>query len=134
MMLKCLCGDVAIELENRPAFINECNCTLCARTGARWGYFDPSDVRVEGHTSAFSRKDKEAPNAEVHFCPTCGSTTHFVLTESAISRFGKNSLMGVNMWLAEPHELSGLELRYPDGAQWPGEGEFAYVHEPRIIG
>lgn len=133
MRLLCLCGDVEIKLDKRPAFINECNCTLCARTGARWGYFHPSEATVDGDTSAFSRKDKGFPNAEVHFCPTCGSTTHFVLTESAISRFGKNSLMGVNMWLAEAHELSGLELRYPDGAQWTGEGEFTYVREPQII-
>lgn len=133
MTLSCLCGDVEIKLEKRPAFINECNCRLCSRTGARWGYYHPSDVTVGGGTSAFSRKDKGDPNAEVHFCPACGSTTHFVLTASAISRFGENSVMGVNMWLAEPYELAGLELRYPDGAKWTGEGEFTYLREPRII-
>jgi hypothetical protein len=69
----------------------------------------------------------------VHFCADCGSTTLFVLTEGAVSKFG-NTLMGVNMWLAAERDLAGLELRYPDGQAWSGDGGFVYVREPRIIG
>lgn len=130
--LACLCGQIRIELEKRPDFIHECNCTLCSKTGARWGYFHPSEVSVHGPTSGFRRADKDEANAEVHFCPTCGSTTHFVLTESAVSRFG-NSFVGINMWLADASALAGTELRYPDGRSWSGEGEFSYVREACII-
>ena len=130
--LACLCGRIRIELEKRPDFIHECNCTLCSKTGARWGYFHPSEVSAHGPTSGFRRADKDEANAEVHFCPTCGSTTHFVLTESAVSRFG-NSLVGINMWLADASALAGTELRYPDGRSWSGEGEFSYVREACII-
>ena len=112
--LSCLCGQIALELAKRPDFIHECNCTLCAKTGARWGYFHPSEVSVEGGTSGYCRSDKDAPNAQVRFCPTCGATTHFVLTEQAVARFG-DSLMGVNMGLADARNLAGIELRYPDG-------------------
>lgn len=131
--LTCLCGEIRISLEKLPDFINECNCTLCAKTGARWGYFHPSQVSIQGSTKGFCRADKEEPNAQVHFCPRCGSTTHFVLTQSAISKFG-NSVMGVNMWLADSRELAGIELRYPDGKTWPGEGDFSYLRGPRTIG
>jgi hypothetical protein len=131
--LSCLCGGVRIALAKRPDFIHECNCTLCRKSGARWGYFHPSEVSVEGSGPGYSRSDKDDPNAEVHFCPTCGATTHFVLTESAVAKFG-NGLVGVNMWLADPEDLSGIELRFPDGAAWPGEGDFAYLCEPRILG
>ncbi|HEY2481275.1 MAG TPA: hypothetical protein VGI30_03620, partial [Caulobacteraceae bacterium] len=62
-----------------------------------------------------------------------GSTTHFVLTEAAVSKFG-NTLVGVNMWLADQRDLAGIELRYPDGQAWSGVGGFSYVREPRIIG
>jgi hypothetical protein len=55
------------------------------------------------------------------------------LTASAISKFG-NSQMGVNMYLAEEKDLAGIELRFPDGRAWPGEGGFSYVQEARIIG
>ena len=130
--LSCLCGHVRIGLKKRPDFIHECNCTLCSKTGARWGYFHPSDVFVEGITTGFCRDDKDDPSAQVHFCPSCGSTTHFVLTESAVSKFG-NSLMGANMWLADAQDLAGTELRFPDGRSWSGAGDFGYVREPRII-
>ena len=133
LTLSCLCGEIRIKVERRPDFIHECNCLMCSKTGARWGYFHPSQVSVEGITEGYCRKDKSDPNALVRFCPTCGSTTHFVLTANAVSKFG-NTLMGVNMWLADEGDLAGIELRYPDGRAWSGEGDFGYVREARIIG
>jgi hypothetical protein len=131
-LLTCLCGEVRINVRTRPDFINECNCELCSKTGARWAYFDPQQVSVEGNSHGYRRPDKDDPNAEVHFCLNCGATTHFVLTESAVAKFG-NSLVGVNMWLADPRDLAGIELRYPDGRSWSGEGDFSFVREPLLI-
>ena len=133
LKLSCLCGQVALEVGKRPDYINECNCTLCSKSGARWAYFHPSEVGVAGSTKGYSREDKADPAAEVHFCPVCGSTTHYTLTASAVSRFG-NTVMGVNMALADESDLAGIELRYPDGRTWPGEGQFGYVREARILG
>jgi hypothetical protein len=106
---------------------------LCSKTGARWAYFSPAEVVVDGSTTGYCRADKEDPNAEVHFCAGCGSTTHFVLTKAAVSKFG-NTLMGVNMWLADERDLRGVEVRYPDGQAWSGVGGFDYVREARVIG
>jgi hypothetical protein len=131
--LSCLCGRVRIRIDKRPDHINECNCLLCSKTGARWAYFHPSEVRVEGGTSFYCREDKDDPAAEIRFCAGCGSTTHFTLTATAVSRFG-NSLIGVNMRLADERGLAGIELRYPDGRAWSGEGAFGYVREARILG
>jgi len=133
LKLSCLCGQVNVEIDKKPAYINECNCTLCSKSGARWGYFHPSEVNVEGATQGYSRDDKADPAAQLHFCQKCGATTHFVLTESAISRFG-NVQMGVNMRLADERDLAGIELRYPDGRAWSGKGGFGYVRDARIIG
>ena len=129
----CHCGQARIELGARPEYVNECNCSLCSKTGARWAYFPPSEVRVSGATQGYRRADKADPNAEVHFCATCGATTHFLLTESAIAKFG-NTMMGVNMRLADEGELAGIELRFPDGKAWAGEGPFDYVHQARPLG
>src|SRR5689334_1740633 len=112
MVLACHCGEVRVELRKRPDFINECNCTLCAKSGARWGYFHPSEVSVVGETKGYSRQDKADAAAELHFCPHCGSTTHYVLTPGAVAKYG-NVMMGVNMRLADERDLAGLELRYP---------------------
>jgi hypothetical protein len=38
------------------------------------------------------------------------------------------------MRLADEKDLAGIELRYPDGRAWAGEGEFAYVRDARILG
>lgn len=133
LQLSCLCGQVRIATEKRPDYIHECNCTLCTKSGARWAYYHPSEVSVEGATNTYSRQDKDDPAAEIHFCPACGATTHFTLTESAVSKFG-NSMMGVNMWLADEKDLAGVELRFPDGRTWSGAGDFSYVREARILG
>ncbi|MDR3462300.1 MAG: aldehyde-activating protein [Beijerinckiaceae bacterium] len=133
LKLSCLCGHVHIEIPKRPDFANECNCTLCSKSGARWAYFHPSDVSVVGPTKGYRRDDKDDPAAEVHFCENCGSTTHFILTPSAVARFG-NSQMGVNLRLADEKDLAGIELRYPDGRAWPGKGAYGYVREARIMG
>jgi hypothetical protein len=39
MTLSCLCGQVHVTVQTRPEYVNERNCTLCSKTGARWGYF-----------------------------------------------------------------------------------------------
>lgn len=133
LKLTCLCGQVRIGLTKRPDFINECNCTLCSKSGARWSYFHPLEVSVNGATGEYSREDKDDPAAQIHFCDRCGSTTHFTLTESAISKFG-NVQTGVNMLLANKSNLTGIELRYPDGPAWSGRANFGYVQEARVIG
>jgi hypothetical protein len=131
--LSCHCGHIRIEVKKRPDYVNACNCTVCSKSGARWAYFHPSEVNVEGQAKGYCRKDKADPAAEIQFCPTCGSTTHFTLTASAVSKFG-NGMMGVNMGLADEDDLAGIELRYPDGRAWLGEGGFDYVRAARIMG
>lgn len=131
--LSCHCGQIRVQTRKRPDYIHECNCSLCSKAGARWGYFQPSEVIVEGKAEGYCRKDKADPAALLQFCAKCGSTTHFVLTQSAVSRHG-NVVMGVNMRLAEESDLAGIELRYPDGRSWSGEGGFGYVREARILG
>jgi hypothetical protein len=133
LTLSCLCGQVRIVLPKRPDFINECNCTLCSKSGVRWAYFHPDEVAIKGATKGYRRGDKEDPAAEIRFCEHCGSTTHFVLTPRAVSKFG-NVQLGVNMRLADESELAGVELRYPDGRAWSGQGGFGFVRAARILG
>jgi hypothetical protein len=132
LTLTCHCGQIRVALHKRPDFINECNCTLCSKSGAQWAYFHPSEVTVKGTPAGYMRADKAEPGAQVQFCANCGATTHFRLTPGAVAKFG-DTMMGVNMRLADEAELAGIELRYPDGRAWPGEGEFAYVREARVL-
>lgn len=130
--LSCLCGAVKITLNALPGHINECNCTLCRKSGASWGYYEPGQVEISGETNGYQRADKQPASVEVHSCIRCGATTHFQLTEAAIAEAG-NTVIGINMALSDPSELAGVELRYPDGLNWNGEGDFGYVREPRVL-
>lgn len=131
--LSCLCGAVRLELANRPEYVNACNCTLCCKTGAHWAYFPPGDLAVAGTTAHYTRQDKPDAGAQVHFCPTCGVTTHFTLTPAMIAVHG-NTMVGVNIQLADAPDLAGVELRYPDGRGWAGSGEFSYLREASTYG
>jgi len=130
--LACLCGAVRVMVAARPDFLNECNCQLCRKSGARWGYFPPDQVQVEGATATYCRTDKPDPGADLHFCPTCGATTHFTLTASAVARHG-NVVCGVNLRLAEAGDLAGVELRFPDGATYSGEGPVPYLRTAEVL-
>ncbi len=130
--LTCHCRRVSLQTTRRPDFIHECNCSLCQKTGAIWGYFAPDEVATDGETSSYCRSDKSEPGVDVHFCANCGATTHFKLTEAAKEKHG-DTMMGVNMRLADAQDLHGIELRFPDGRAWSGVGEFGYVRAARII-
>ena len=45
-----------------------------------------------------------------------------------------NTMMGINVRLADEADLAGIELRFPDGRAWSGEGAFDHVREARIFG
>ena len=122
----CLCGAVRIELPAPPPFIHDCDCTLCRKSGAAWGYFPADAVRASGGTRSFVRTDKPGAAAAVQHCPACGSTTHFVMTEAFRAAHPDADMVGVNMRLFAPDELAGIEVRFPDGYNWPGSGAFAY--------
>ena len=123
---------LAQRIERRPEFIHECNCSLCSKSGAIWGYFQPAAVVVEGATAGYCRTDKPQPGVSIRFCPNCGATTHFELTDVAIAKFG-NTVLGVNMRLADEADLHGVEVRYPDGRSW-SDGSYGYVRQPRVLG
>jgi hypothetical protein len=130
----CLCGAVSVTIEARPEFIHDCNCSLCRRAGAAWGYFSSGSVTISGNTTFFVRRDKSVAGAEVHSCERCAATTHFELTKSFKAQNPSADQVGVNMKLFDPDELEGVEVRFPDGRNWPGEGPFGYRRAAATIG
>ncbi|WP_379552052.1 GFA family protein [Qipengyuania sp. DGS5-3] len=114
----CHCGAVSVEIERKPDFINLCDCSLCLKLGGAWGYFASDEATVSGSTSSYRRADYEAPAVQAHFCATCGTTTHWTLTEHH-----PGDRMGVNMRIFEPAMLAGVEARTLDGRNWFGGGE-----------
>lgn len=129
----CLCGAVSVTIETKPDFVHDCNCSLCRKTGSAWGYFAPASVTTTGTTTSFARRDKAAAAVEVHACETCAATTHWVRTAGFRDAYGSNDIVGVNMKLFDPDALEGVEIRFPDGKAWQGDGAFGYRRAPLTI-
>ena len=130
----CLCGAVSVTIDAPPDFIHDCNCDLCRKSGGAWGYFSSSRVRTDGLTSFVMRTDKADPAAEVHSCRSCSTTTHFTMARSFTDRHGPIDMVGVNMRLFSPGELEGVEVRFPNGRDWSGDGAFEYRRPAVVIG
>jgi hypothetical protein len=76
----CHCGGVRFEIAEPPAWVMDCNCTVCRRYGALWTYFEGDD-----QTKLLMTPDKDATATYMwgeralafHFCKTCGCVTHW---------------------------------------------------------
>ena len=130
----CICGATEITIDARPEFIHDCNCGLCRKTGAAWGYFPSAAVSVKAAASTtYERDDKAAPVVAIHACADCATTTHFTASESYAALHPEVDQVGVNMKLFDPDELIGVEVRYPDGKNWSGTGPFGYRRDPMTV-
>lgn len=126
MTSTCACGAVEITVKRPPEFIYDCNCNLCRKTGSAWGYFAPREVTAVGRTTTFVRTDKPVPIVAIHACAQCSSTTHFVLTDTYKAQHPGIDQVGVNMRLFDPDALNGIDVHYPNGKDWSGEGPFGF--------
>lgn len=134
MTANCLCGAVSVTVDAKPDFIHDCNCSLCRKSGGAWGYFPTAMVTTSGETISFLRRDKEGAAAEVQSCPNCGTTTHWTFSQAFKTQNETVDLMGVNMRIFDPKDLVGIEVRFPNGAGWSGQGPFEYRRDPMTIG
>ena len=109
----CHCGDAGWTLRGDPGSITACNCTLCRRYGALWAY-DYVDGRIEVHgtTQSYTRRGKDKPALEMHFCPTCACITHWLGTR--LEDDGRRRI-AVNVRLAPPEEIAHLSIDHFDG-------------------
>jgi hypothetical protein len=124
----CHCGAVTLKLAEKPDYLFDCNCSTCSKHGVLWGYFDPRQVTISGATKAYSRIDREVPAVDLHFCGTCGSSTHWT-PKAHVPQYR----MGTNMRLFAAQDLAGIPLHFPDGAGWSGEGDFGMRKESIVF-
>ena len=71
----CHCTTVRFELQALPAFVLDCNCTICRRYGALWAYPKPDEVKrmSAAGTDTYVWGDREIA---FHRCSGCGCVTH----------------------------------------------------------
>ncbi len=130
---QCLCGAVSVTIDAKPDFINDCNCSLCRKVGGAWGYFCSTSVKTTGDTLSTMRPDRKSPGVEIHACKNCATTTHWVLTDSFKMQNPTVDQMGVNMRLFDLEDLDGIEVRFPNGNDWTGDGPYGFRRPPITI-
>ena len=109
----CHCGAVRITIPTAPDYINDCNCSLCVKHGATWGYFKRSEVGVTGdQIGSYVHPRMAHPFVRLNFCGGCGCTTHCVAIDDA------TDWACVNTRLFEPEDMAAVEVRHPDGRGW----------------
>ena len=109
----CHCQAVSLTISARPADLNVCNCSSCAKNGGLWGYFNPTEVVIAGQTSGYVRRDMKTAYLTTHFCTKCGVLTHWSPLPNA-----PQNRMGINMRLFPAEATDGLETRHHDGQSW----------------
>ena len=106
----CHCGAVRFEVETAPDEVTDCNCSICRRYGALWGYYQRPQVRFaadNGPTDVYIWGDRML---EFHRCRACGVVSHWSATDPTYQR------MGVNARLMPPEVLAAIPVRHGDGA------------------
>ena len=115
----CHCGGVRFTLKRLPEDVGSCNCSLCRRLGALFGYYTESEVELhfeENATCTYVQGDK---CIRVHRCRICGCTTHWDGIEGyGRGPEGKDPRMAVNCRLLEREVLAAIPIRKIDGASW----------------
>jgi hypothetical protein len=71
----CHCHAVRFEIDQAPAWVLDCNCSVCRRYGALWAYYRSGLRLVSDADATFSYLWGDRAIA-FHHCKTCGCTTH----------------------------------------------------------
>ena len=106
----CDCGAVTFTVPGPPAYRNACQCGLCRRYGAVWGYYRPDEVRFGGAPEALERYTR-GPDPMIAFvrCRGCGCVTHWADLDPEATR------LGVNTTMMPEAELEGIDVRHAPG-------------------
>ena len=116
----CHCGAVEVTVPRAPEKVTLCNCSMCRRYGALWGYYLPRDVVVKAApdaTQGYVWGDKVIRFVR---CANCGCVTHYDLI---VSR-GPDDTMAVNMRMFAPEQVGNVKIRRFDGA-----GSWKYLED-----
>ena len=113
----CHCGAVTLTAPQTPKEVTECNCSICRRLGARWAYYDRSEIgmNLPGSTRPYVWGDRMLA---FHRCRNCGCVTHWVSLNGAYTRMGINARM-----------IDGLDFQKVRIRQFDGAKTWAYVDE-----
>ena len=105
----CHCGALTLDLDEAPAQVTDCNCSICRRYGVLWAYYAPAQVKVSSGPQTTETYQWGERKIEFHRCRSCGCVSHW-------SRIGGGNRMGVNARLLPLDVVGKARVRHLDGA------------------
>ncbi|MDH3219604.1 MAG: aldehyde-activating protein [Gammaproteobacteria bacterium] len=106
----CHCGNIRLEAAQLPATLTSCNCSICHRLGALWGYFDAAEVGIKTGAQPLSAYSWGDRSITYHCCSRCGCTTHYTMTEP-----DGRERVAINCRMAPATEIGAIPIRRFDG-------------------
>jgi hypothetical protein len=119
----CHCGSITITIPTPPAYINECQCSICYRYGAGWAYYPREEVKISAIASSgvdkpndqliqsYVRTDEDGDGGiSFNWCGHCGCMTHWAST-GKVNYNRPVEKMGVNTRMLPKETLKGVERR-----------------------
>ncbi len=128
----CHCGAVRIVMQPRPAWVLDCNCSICRRYGALWAYswdrigkrtLEAALVQGADALAGYVWGDRELG---FWFCKHCGCLTHHTALAAPATLRAVNARMFVNFDPASialhrsDNAHTGWFWTRPDAPVWKG--------------
>ncbi len=111
----CHCGSTQFEVEAAPGEVTQCTCSLCAKRGALWAYYQPVEVNLAPATTTATYRWRSLTVAH-NFCPYCGCTTY---TQSPDWSTGEpdydHPRIAINARLLDDFDLGAVPIKAIDG-------------------
>ena len=111
MELSCHCGKIKLVVSRKPDTLTSCNCSICRRYVALWGYYLPDEVTIVADSENIQSYKWSDEYLAFNHCKHCGCMTHYVTTEKI-----KKPKIALNFRMADPKEIEGIAIRRFDGA------------------
>lgn len=108
---QCHCGNVTLTIRRLTNVATKCNCSLCRRYAALWGY--PTEPEVNIAVGKYELKSYEHGDKCISFqhCSNCGCVTHYTSTPQS-----RSDRVAVNYNMFSGDLIEAIRIRYFDGA------------------
>ena len=108
---QCHCGNVKLTIQRLTQYATKCNCSLCRRYAALWGYLTDSDVNVAVGTFGLKSYEHGDRCISFKFCENCGCVTHYTSTPQS-----QSNRVAINYNMFPKDLLVSVQIRHFDGA------------------
>lgn len=109
---QCHCGRLSWKVSTLPVTVTHCNCSICRRYNAAWGYYRRSQVTLEAKGGAGESYRWNDEVIDFVHCRVCGCVTHYEDVDK-----GPDARVAVNFRMCADPAWEGLNVRRFDGAE-----------------